>query len=85
MQRSTVPYLKALFAVVVWGASFIATKVALRDVSPATVVWLRFAMGVVILGGIVAARKQMAMPAMKWDFLNISPPACHVDANLMIL
>jgi drug/metabolite transporter (DMT)-like permease len=63
MQRSTIPYIKALFAVVVWGASFIATKVALRDVSPATVVWLRFAMGVVILGGIVAARKQISLPA----------------------
>jgi len=63
MQRSAIPYLKALFAVVVWGASFIATKVALRDVSPVTVVWLRFAIGVVILGAIVAARKQISLPA----------------------
>lgn len=51
-------YLEALFAVIVWGASFIATKVALRDVSPVTVVWLRFSMGVIILGIAVAMRKQ---------------------------
>ena len=57
-----IPILEALFAVIVWGASFIATKVALRDVSPVTVVWLRFAMGVVILGIVVAARKQFALP-----------------------
>jgi drug/metabolite transporter (DMT)-like permease len=57
-----IPILEALFAVIVWGASFIATKVALRDVSPITVVWLRFAMGVVILGIAVAARRQFALP-----------------------
>lgn len=57
-----VPILEALFAVIVWGASFIATKVALRDISPITVVWLRFAMGVVILGIAVMARKQFALP-----------------------
>lgn len=57
-----VPILEALFAVTVWGASFIATKVALRDVSPITVVWLRFGMGVVILGIAVNARRQFALP-----------------------
>ena len=57
-----IPIIEALFAVIVWGASFIATKVALRDVSPITVVWLRFAMGVVILGIAVTARKQFALP-----------------------
>lgn len=43
---------------IVWGASFIATKVALRDVSPVTVVWLRFGMGVGILGLAVIARRE---------------------------
>ena len=63
MQKSkTTPYLETLFAVVVWGASFIATKVALQDVSPITIVWLRFAMGVVILGIAVRARKQFSLP-----------------------
>jgi drug/metabolite transporter (DMT)-like permease len=51
---------EGLLAVLVWGASFIATKVALRDVSPATVVWLRFAMGVAVLGVAAAARRQLA-------------------------
>lgn len=55
------PYLEAVFAVVVWGASFIATKVALRDISPVTVVWLRFSMGIAILGMAVALRKQFSL------------------------
>lgn len=56
-----IPYLEAVFAVAVWGGSFIATKVVLRDISPVTIVWMRFAMGVVILGIVVAARKQFAL------------------------
>jgi drug/metabolite transporter (DMT)-like permease len=58
-------YAKVTFAVLVWGASFIATKIALEDISPVTVVWLRFAMGVVILGAAVIARRQFAIPKSK--------------------
>jgi drug/metabolite transporter (DMT)-like permease len=67
-----IPFLEALFAVIVWGASFIATKVALRDVSPITVVWLRFAMGVAILGMAVALRRQFALPARnEWPYFAL--------------
>ena len=64
-RRRWIALAEVSIAVVVWGASFIATKVALLDVSPVTVVWLRFAMGVVILGAAVAARKQFALPRRK--------------------
>ena len=60
---------EATFAVAAWGASFIATKVALRDVSPISVVWLRFAMGVVILGGAVIARRQFLLPTSRKEWL----------------
>lgn len=60
-----IPYLEILFAVTVWGGTFIATKIALQEVSPATIVWLRFAMGLVILGIAVFARKQFALPEKK--------------------
>jgi len=63
-----IPMLKAIFSVIVWGASFVATKVALLDVSPVTVVWLRFGMGVIILGGIVWYRNQLRIPK-KEDWL----------------
>jgi len=62
---SFIPLLKAFFAVVVWGASFIATKIALHDVSPMTVVWLRFGIGVALLGAFVAARKEFAFVSLK--------------------
>lgn len=66
------PMLEAIFAVFVWGASFIATKVALTEVSPPTIVWLRFAMGVVILGVAVLARRQLALPGRgEWGYLAL--------------
>ncbi len=55
-------YAKLLVAVTAWGGSFIATKVALRDVAPSTVVWLRFAIGCLILGLGVWLRGQAQRP-----------------------
>jgi drug/metabolite transporter (DMT)-like permease len=57
-----IPGIKATFAVSFWGASFIATKLALQDVSPVTIVWMRFAMGVIVLGLSVMHRQQFAIP-----------------------
>lgn len=66
------PYLEVLFAVIVWGASFIATKVVVGEVTPVTVVWLRFGMGVVILGIAVAARREFALPAKnEWSYFAL--------------
>jgi drug/metabolite transporter (DMT)-like permease len=66
------PYVEALFAVIVWGASFIATKIALEDISPITIVWLRFLMGVLILGLTVILRKQFTLPDKKeWSYFAL--------------
>lgn len=43
-------FAELLLAVLVWGSSFAATKLALRELPPVAVVWLRFAMGTVVLG-----------------------------------
>jgi len=65
-------YIEALFAVIVWGASFIATKVALQDISPVTIVWLRFLMGTVILGIAVVLGKQFTLPDKKeWTYFAL--------------
>lgn len=67
-----IPYVEALFAVIVWGASFIATKVALQDLSPITIVWLRFLMGIIILGLVVVLRRQFSLPEKKeWGYFAL--------------
>lgn len=57
--------LKILFAVVVWGASFIATKIALRDVAPVSIVWTRFGIGVLILWLAVRLRGPLQVPGAR--------------------
>lgn len=65
-------YTEVTFAVIVWGASFIATKLSIRDLSPITVVWLRFAIGVVILGIATRIRHQFVLPQKKeWFYFGL--------------
>ena len=47
------PRLGALIAVIFWGMSFVATKAALREVSPVTLIFVRFFIGVILLLAIV--------------------------------
>ncbi|HEX6086882.1 MAG TPA: EamA family transporter [Thermoanaerobaculia bacterium] len=47
------PRVLAAVAVVFWGISFVATKAALSEVSPSTLIFVRFAIGAVVLLAIV--------------------------------
>jgi len=50
--------LKAFLAIAFWGASFVATKVALRELSPITIIVIRFALGLVTLALIVSLKHE---------------------------
>jgi drug/metabolite transporter (DMT)-like permease len=81
---------KAFLAVTFWGASFVATKIVLRDVSPLTVIILRFGLGVIVLACIVAARRQFALPRtgdLGWlIFLGLNGTTVHqlLQANGLV-
>ncbi len=62
----TFAYIKAVGAVVVWGVSFVATKIVLAELAPMPVVWLRFGIGLGIVGASVAARRQL-LPVPRAD------------------
>ncbi len=49
MSSITSARVKAFIAAVVWGASFVATKAAVSEISPVTLIFLRFGIGVVVL------------------------------------
>ncbi|HAE59853.1 MAG TPA: EamA/RhaT family transporter, partial [Anaerolineae bacterium] len=72
INKKTFTYLEALFAVVVWGANFVATKDVVGEISPVTIIWLRFGMGFLILGAATAWRKQFALPQKsEWAYLAL--------------
>ncbi len=52
-------YLGLTLTVVFWGASFVATKIALQEITPAATAFLRFAMGVVVLLLILVKRAEL--------------------------
>ncbi|HEX5758800.1 MAG TPA: DMT family transporter [Thermoanaerobaculia bacterium] len=56
------PRLAALAAIVLWGVSFVATKAALRELSPVTLVFTRFALGTALLVGLLVARGVSPLP-----------------------
>ena len=49
MSTTTSARVKAFCAAVIWGASFVATKAAVGEISPVTLIFLRFGIGVVVL------------------------------------
>jgi drug/metabolite transporter (DMT)-like permease len=51
-----------LAAVVLWGVSFVATKAALREVSPVTLIFTRFGLGVAVLVLILTLRRESLIP-----------------------
>jgi len=51
-----------LVAVVFWGLSFVATKAVLREISPTTLIFFRFAVGVLLLVLIMASRGRRILP-----------------------
>jgi drug/metabolite transporter (DMT)-like permease len=70
------PRFFAFVAVVFWGISFVATKAALQDVSPVTLIFCRFAIGALVLLALVRelpprdAWKQLALMGFLGVFVH---------------
>lgn len=64
MTRDTLlPRSAALAAITLWGISFVATKAALAEASPITVVFTRFALGAALLVALQRSGRKPVMPA----------------------
>jgi len=53
-----VTILKVLAAIALWGGSFVATKIALRELSPLAIIAARFGLGLAFLLALLAWRRQ---------------------------
>jgi drug/metabolite transporter (DMT)-like permease len=49
-RREAIALIEAIFAIVIWGISFIYMKIALREISAVTVIVLRYAVGALMVG-----------------------------------
>ncbi|MFN3741955.1 MAG: EamA family transporter [Anaerolineales bacterium] len=72
LPEKIVPALEAAFASVVWGISFVATQIALTQVSLVIGVWIRFALGVLILGATVLWHREFLLPPRsEWGYFAL--------------
>jgi drug/metabolite transporter (DMT)-like permease len=62
VRSAGVARLAALGAIILWGISFVATKAALREVSPITLIFTRFALGTAVLFLILKIRREPVIP-----------------------
>ena len=70
------PRLSALAAIVLWGISFVATKAALREISPVTLIFTRFGLGAALLLFILTLRGEALFPRAA-----ASAPSCSSGSS----
>ncbi len=74
-------YWKPLFAVIVWGLSFIATKNALVEVKPEVIVFIRQILGILFLAAVLLKRKRklsINIREQKWIFILAAIACFHL-------
>jgi len=74
-------YGKILFAVIVWGLSFIATKNALVEVRPVVIVFIRQLLGILFLTFVIIKRKmsfKVDLRKEKWIFILAAIACFHL-------
>jgi RarD protein len=74
-------YWKPLFAVIVWGLSFIATKNALVEVKPEVIVFIRQILGILFLAAVLLKRKRkfsINIREQKWIFILAGIACFHL-------
>ncbi len=58
MTKKIFQYWKPLLAVIFWGASFIATKIALNELSPLMIIFCRLILGIILLSAFAIITKR---------------------------
>ncbi len=81
MKYRLLQFWKPLLAVTFWGASFVATKVALEELNPQTIILLRIVLGCILLFIIAISTKRDFKITLKnhgWIFLLASIAVFHL-------
>ncbi len=72
---------KPLFAVIVWGMSFIATKNALEEIKPEAIVFIRQILGILFLAAVLLKQKRkfsINIREQKWIFILAGIACFHL-------
>ncbi len=81
MKHKLLRFWKPLLAVIFWGASFVATKIALGELSPLSVILLRTFLGIIFISGFALYTKRdfkISFENMKRIFVLALILICHL-------
>src|SRR3989304_5322302 len=76
----TLAILEAVLAITLWAVSFVFMKIALREISAATMIAIRFAMGAALVG-LAAWRKGDFARLRRADMPRLARPSLHRRAG----
>lgn len=74
--NKTLSHLASLFTIIVWGTTFISTKVLLRSYSPIEILFIRFVIGYIALW--IAYPKQLRVTNKKQEVLFAAAGLCGI-------
>ncbi|MDF2841975.1 MAG: eamA 1 [Herbinix sp.] len=75
-------HLLSLFSIIVWGTTFISTKLLLRDFSPIEILFLRFIIALVVL--ILAAPRRLKITERKHELLFAGAGICGITLYFLL-
>ncbi len=75
-------HLLSLFSIIVWGTTFISTKLLLRDFSPVEILFLRFIIALIVL--ILAAPKKLKIIDRKHELLFAGAGICGITLYFLL-
>ena len=75
-KKKTMGHLTALFTVLIWGTTFISTKVLLDDFQPVEILFIRFALGLAAL--FIACPQRMRGVTRRQELLFAGAGLCGV-------
>lgn len=81
-QNTRIGHLAALFTILIWSTTFIATKVLLRSFSPVEILFIRFIIGYVAL--IVACPHRLGKTTWRQELLFAGAGLCGVSAYYLL-
>lgn len=58
--KNTAGHFSALLTIIIWGTTFISTKILLADFQPVEILFFRFVMGLLALLAVKVMRRSMA-------------------------
>ena len=78
-KKATAGHITALITIVIWGTTFISTKILLTDFTPIEILFFRFLLGLLVL--IAVYPKRLKIKDKKQEFTFAAAGLCGICAN----